>query len=150
MSPGTWVDDLVFAACEGRSGPAHLLSALSWQQGAFSAVDRDTGEATLIPRSPLVIAGCRWTFASDRQLARRLGYPFSSIQRWRTWLEEKGLIHTENWKFGGWNTSGLGVVHYRLDADKLYQALVANRGKIEPWKRARLVRKPPAPARKGM
>jgi len=134
VARGTWVDDLIYAICGERAGPAHLMSQLLWWFDGRK--DQKTGE--LIPRASLVRDGRRWVFMSVRQLARSLGYPRSSVADWLDWLvDEKEYFKRRMWPVAGWNTTGAGVDHYSPEPDMIYKALRAAGGRAKELRYAR-------------
>jgi hypothetical protein len=130
---GTWVDDLIYAACEERAGPAHLMAQLLWWFGGRE--DPRTG--AFIPRAQLVREGRRWVAMSDRQIADAMGYPTSSVRGWLDWLVKKKFFKHEKWPWRAWNSSSAGISHYSPEPEAIYEAIHTARGRAKELRHAR-------------
>lgn len=134
---GTWIDDLVYAACDCRPGPAHLMAQLLWWHGVRKSKFTDER----LPRAPLLREGRRWVARSVRQWAEDLGYAHSSVHEWLTWLvETKKFFAHRNWTWRNWNSSPKGIDHYSPEPDAIYEAVKAARPQAKELRLARFKR----------
>ena len=126
-APGTFVPDLLYAACGEDPGVSHLAAQLLFHCGRYRVRHED---GTLNPDDELCKAvvkreGRRWTVRSDRRLAEELGYSARNIGRWSDVLATAlKFFDKRSWLWHGWNSSERGVSHYSPNPDVIRQSLV--------------------------
>lgn len=109
VTRGTYVFDIILAACDMRCGEAMLLSDILWW---FGVNDASNGEQRL--RTRIERDGYRWIARSSRNLERDWGIRRSSAQRWMTYLTEvKQYLVVEKAPFDLKKCRGQFTIHLR-------------------------------------
>ena len=127
VARGTWIDDLLYAACELQAGPAEVAAdILWWCDGRFvHPLDPDSH---WISRAKIQHLGRRWVARSEPKAMKRYGYGHTTIDQWLDWLvDEKRFFDRLRLKLPHWNTSRKGVCCYSPNPAVLAEALQAAR-----------------------
>lgn len=143
VSRGTFVDDWIYAACEERPGPAHVMAQLLWfcdaNRRRVATEDESKWEIEEVPRARVLREGRRWTLRSNRHLAKYLDYPEADIRDWTEWLvEEQHFFTRKQWPWRGWANS---VNHYSPNPETIGRALKRSRQRAESLRRLRFPEK---------